>query len=78
MKFPYDRETWDLTSVLFAVRPDGGYFDLSAPGNVLVDAKGFTKHVPAAGGRHRYLMVNELQRARILEAMIWLASQPAR
>ncbi len=78
MKFPYDRETWDLTSVLYAVRPDSGYFDLSAPGNVVVDAKGFTKHLPAPGGRHRYLIVNELQRARILEAMIWLASQPAR
>jgi inosine-uridine nucleoside N-ribohydrolase len=78
MKFPYDRETWDLTSVLYAVRPDSGYFDLSAPGNVVVDARGFTKHLPAAGGRHRYLMVNELQRARILESMIWLASQPAR
>lgn len=77
MKFPYDRETWDLTSVLYAVRPDRGYFDLSAPGNVVVDAKGFTKHVPAAGGRHRYLLVNDLQRARVLESMIWLASQPA-
>ena len=77
MKFPYDRETWDLTSVLYALRPDRGYFDLSAPGNVIVDAKGFTKHVPAPGGLHRYLMVNEVQRARILESMIWLASQPA-
>lgn len=78
MKFPYDRETWDLTAVLYAVRPDSGYFDLSAPGNVVVDAQGFTKHVPAAGGLHRYLIVNDLQRARVLESMIWLASQPAR
>jgi hypothetical protein len=23
---PHDRPTWDLTSVLVAVRPDGGYF----------------------------------------------------
>ena len=78
MKFPYDRETWDLTAVLYAVRPDSGYFDLSAPGNVLVDAKGFTKHIPAPGGLHRYLIVNDVQRARILESMIWLVSQPAR
>ena len=78
MKFPYDRETWDLTSVLYAARPNSGYFDLSAPGNVVVDAKGFTKHVPEPAGRHRYLIVNDVQRARILESMIWLASQPAR
>ena len=28
-KMPYDRETWDLTSVLYAVRPERGYFSLS-------------------------------------------------
>ena len=30
----HDRPTWDLTSVLHAVRPDRGYFDLSTPGSV--------------------------------------------
>lgn len=78
MKFPYDRETWDLTAVLYAARPDGGYFTLSEAGRVAVDEKGFTKFEAAAGGPHRYLKVNDVQRARILEAMIWLASQPAR
>lgn len=78
MKFPYDRETWDLTAVLYAARPEAGYFTLSEPGRVEVDDKGFTKFEAAAGGRHRYLKVDEVQRARILEAMIWLASQPAR
>ncbi|HEX3600779.1 MAG TPA: nucleoside hydrolase, partial [Lacipirellulaceae bacterium] len=29
---PHDRPTWDLTSVLYAVRPHDGYFDLSPPG----------------------------------------------
>lgn len=78
MPFPYDRETWDLTSVLFAARPQAGYFTLSEPGRVEVDAKGMTRFVPAPGGRHRYLKVDEVQRARVLEAMIWLASQPVR
>jgi inosine-uridine nucleoside N-ribohydrolase len=77
MKMPYDRETWDLTSVLYAVRPDGGYFDLSEAGDVAVDAKGLTSFTPRAGGLHRYLKVNGIQRARILEAFVWLASQPA-
>ena len=33
MKMPYDRPTWDLTAVLYAVRPDGKYFALSAVRN---------------------------------------------
>src|SRR5664279_3155543 len=28
---PHERPTWDLTSVLYAVRPDRGYFGLSSP-----------------------------------------------
>ena len=33
MKMPYDRPTWDLTAVLYAVRPDDGYFSLSRAGS---------------------------------------------
>lgn len=78
MKFPYDRETWDLTPVLYAARPEDGYFTLSEPGRVVVDERGMTRFEPDAAGRHRYLKVDDQQRARALEAMIWLASQPAR
>lgn len=78
MKMPYDRETWDLTSVLYALRPDHGYFGLSPEGTVTVDDKGNTAFKAAPGGRHRYLTVNDAQRARILESFIWLASQPVR
>ncbi|MCS6952996.1 MAG: nucleoside hydrolase [Bryobacterales bacterium] len=73
---PYDRPTWDLTSVLWAVRPERGYFRLSEPGWVRVDDQGRTSFEPASEGRHRHLLVDELQRARILEAFLYLASQP--
>ncbi len=33
---PHDRPTWDLTSVLYGVRPDHGYYQLSEPGVVAV------------------------------------------
>jgi inosine-uridine nucleoside N-ribohydrolase len=75
-KMPYDRPTWDPTSALYAVRPERGYFSLSAPGRVTVDDEGRTVFTPAAEGRHRYLMVDETQRAQTLEAMVALASQP--
>ena len=73
---PYDRETWDLTSVLFAVRPDRGYFALSEPGTITVDDKNMTNFAPMAGGRHRYLKVDSEQIARVREALVTLASQP--
>jgi inosine-uridine nucleoside N-ribohydrolase len=75
-KMPYDRPTWDPTAALYAVRPDHDYFSLSPPGRITLDPQGRTLFTPAADGRHRYLIVNEIQRARTLEAMIGLASQP--
>jgi inosine-uridine nucleoside N-ribohydrolase len=73
-KMPYDRPTWDLTSVLYGVRPDAGYFSLSPTGTVTVLDDGRTAFTPGKG-RHRYLIVNDAQRARNLESMIELASR---
>jgi inosine-uridine nucleoside N-ribohydrolase len=77
-KMPYDRPTWDPTAALYGVRPERGYFSLSPPGRITVDDEGHTGFIADAGGRHRYLIVDEVQRARTLEAMIALASQPPR
>ncbi|MCC6588891.1 MAG: nucleoside hydrolase [Bryobacterales bacterium] len=76
MKMPYDRQTWDLTAVLYAVRPDRGYFGVSQPGTIKVGDKGTTTLEASAGGRHRYLTVNEMQKVKTLEALVELASQP--
>lgn len=76
LEMPYDRPTWDLTSVLYAVRPEEGYFDLSESGRVTVLDDGRVRHEPDAGGMHQYLMVDDEQRARVKEALIYLASQP--
>jgi inosine-uridine nucleoside N-ribohydrolase len=73
---PYDRPTWDLTAALFAVRPDAGYFSLSAPGKITLDDQGRTHFLPDPAGRHRYLILSDSERPRILEAMIHLASSP--
>ncbi|MBS1858072.1 MAG: nucleoside hydrolase [Acidobacteria bacterium] len=76
MRMPYDRPTWDLTAALYAIRPDGEYFGLSQPGWIRADEAGRTRFEPDPAGRHRYLILNEAQRARTLETMILLASQP--
>lgn len=75
MKMPYDRQTWDLTAVLAAVRPNQ-YFELSLPGEVKIDDQGATTFVKQADGRSRYLILAESQRPKVLEALKLLASEP--
>jgi inosine-uridine nucleoside N-ribohydrolase len=75
-KMPYDRPTWDLTTVLYDLRPDRGYFDVSPPGDVMVAQDGATMFQPAAQGKRHILRVNPVQAARIQDAFVWLASQP--
>lgn len=76
MQMPYDRETWDLTSVLYAVQPDRGYFGLSPPGTISVDAADVTQFAPSPTGQHRYLTVDAEQIARVREALVQLVTQP--
>ena len=73
---PHNRPTWDLTSVLYAVLGDRGYFDLSPTGKVTVEADGFTRFVESREGSHRYLALRPDQKPRVLEALVQLSSQP--
>lgn len=76
MPTPHERPTWDLTAVLWAIRPDRGYFGLSEPGRVTVSEKGRSAFAPSADGPHRYLTLNQEQIVRTREALALLASQP--
>jgi hypothetical protein len=73
---PHNRPTWDLTSVLYAVLSDRGYFDFSPPGRVVVEKDGFTRFTPASNGRDRFLILKEAQIPRVKEALVQLVSQP--
>jgi purine nucleosidase len=73
---PHCRPSWDLTSALYAVRPDYGYFDLSPPGRVHVASDGATSFEPENAGPHRYLILKPEQQNRVREALTQLASQP--
>ena len=75
-KMPYDRPSWDLTTVLYDLRPDRGYFGVSQPGDVLVSANGSTNFQPNPQGKRYLLRVDPTQAARVREACVWLASQP--
>lgn len=73
---PHNRPTWDLTSVLYAVWPDRGYFDMSPEGKATVTAEGITHFTPEPGGSHRYLVASKDQVVRVTEAFVQLCSQP--
>ena len=78
IKWPHDHPTFDLTSVLYAARPDRNYFSLSKPGKITVLPDGGSQFEENEQGLHRYMIVNDEQQARTLEAMVMLASQPPR
>lgn len=70
LPMPYDRPTWDLTSVLYAVEGPDGYFTLSEPGDIEVDARGGTRFIPRADGTRRYMMSDSVQSAAILSRFV--------
>lgn len=75
---PHDRPTWDPTSVLQAVLPDRGYFQLSGPGRVTVDGEGVTEFQPAPDGPDRHLILDPAGRDRVREAIVLLSSKAPR
>ena len=71
---PYDRQTWDLTAVLFAVEgPE--WFTLSPSGTVTVTEDGRTLFAENPEGKCKYLMVNDLQADAIRNRFIGLFKQ---
>ena len=73
---PHERPTWDLTSALYAVFSDRGYFGLSEPGQVTVEADGSTHFTAKPDGRDRFLTLDKLQAARVKEAFVQFVSEP--
>jgi len=76
-QMPYDRATYDLTSVLYAVRPARGYFGLSKPGKLIINEQGKLEHSTDPKGNHRYLTVIPEQVVRTQEVLESLSSQPS-
>lgn len=73
---PHERPTWDLTSALYAVQPDRGFFGLSTAGTVTVEGDGFTRFAPQANGRDRFLKLDATQLVRVRETLVQLCTQP--
>ncbi len=73
-KMPYDRPTWDLTSVLYAVEGPS-MFNVSSAGKISVTDKGATGFIPDATGDRYYLTVDSIQSENIKEHFIGLLTK---
>lgn len=73
-KMPYDRPTWDLTSVLYAVEGDS-LFTLSPAGKITVNDNGSTAFTPDSASNRYYLSVDSIQAGKIRKHFIELITQ---
>ena len=65
LPMPYDRPTWDLTSVLYAVEGDS-WFTMSEPGRIEITQEGSSVFTSSPDGNVRYMKVDDAQCAAIL------------
>lgn len=74
LPMPYDRPTWDLTSVLLVAEPETSYMGLSAKGTITVDDQGYTHFKASEHGLHQYLTVTPEQAEKIKNRLVELIS----
>jgi hypothetical protein len=71
-KMPYDAQSYDLAAIHYAIHPDSGFFQLSAPGAVSIAGDGRLKLTPGAGNV-RSLVVDSSKKELITQAMVEVA-----
>lgn len=69
-KMPYDRQTWDLTSILYAIEPNSGYFELSVEGKITIDENGKSIFTPDIYHNHKYLIISPSKINSTLSALV--------
>jgi hypothetical protein len=75
LPMPYDRQTWDLTSLLYAVENDRNFFGTSGPGAISVSEDAITTFTPDPEGKHSYLKVTPEQAGLIRQYFIDLITR---
>ncbi|NDV80379.1 exo-alpha-sialidase [Bacteroides sp. 51] len=70
LPMPYDRECWDLISVLVSV--EGYQYGLSAttPGKVIANEKGGVVFVPGINGLQQYLVLDHQRKQELTDALV--------
>lgn len=63
-RMPFDRPTWDLISVYYALEPSQNLFETSPKGHITIDSEGYSRFVEDAAGKHRYILLPDVDKAR--------------
>ena len=74
LPMPYDRPTWDLTSLMYVVENDNS-FNESAPGKITVDDEGYTHFDEDSKGKHILVSVTDQQAEEIKAYFVDLIKQ---
>ncbi|MGI5975279.1 MAG: nucleoside hydrolase [Paludibacter sp.] len=69
-KMPYDRQSWDLTAVLYAVEKNADLFDMSDSGVILIDENGNSTFKPTDEGKHYYMIIRDGKHSEIINALV--------
>jgi inosine-uridine nucleoside N-ribohydrolase len=69
-KMPYDRQSWDLTAVLYAVEKNADLFDISNSGVILIDENGNSIFKPSDKGKHYYMIIRDGKHSEIINALV--------
>ncbi len=71
---PYDAPSTAMAAMLYALRPDDGYFRLSDPGTLSVSDDGRMQFQASSDGRHRHLIADPAQKDRVVKTYTEMAS----
>jgi inosine-uridine nucleoside N-ribohydrolase len=67
---PYNRQTWDLTSVFVAVEPGEEYFSYSPYGTITIDSEGNSVFTQNEKGKHRYLILDSSNAENVVNKLV--------
>lgn len=73
---PEDRPAWDPTAVLYAIRPDAGYFQLSRPGRITLTEKNTTVFQEDPEGHCRHLIIDPEKTSSVRQLLVDLVTEP--
>ena len=73
LQMPYDRPTWDLTALLYAVE-GGDMFSISPAGRISVTDEGATSFTPDPSGNRHYLYTDKAQNEAIEKHFVEMIS----
>jgi len=71
---PYDAPVWDMAAMMYAIHPEAGFFEESAPGVIQVRDDGRLEFRTDPAGKHKMMKLSDIRKQAALQAMVDVAS----